>query len=118
MKRQAKRSDRTLSPEMEKKLRIAAEKILREEKKELSANAREVFKKYEAARIELARTAQLLKAERELQGLSLADMQRRTGIDRAVLCRLENLVDANPTVATLERIAHAMGKRLIVGLQD
>ena len=30
----------------------------------------------------------------------------------------KTLMDANPTVATLERIAEAMGKKLIVGLQD
>ena len=60
--------------------------------------------------------AELLKAERESQGLSLADMQTRTGISRAALCRLENLVDANPTIATLTRIAEALGKQLVVGL--
>ena len=35
-----------------------------------------------------------LRAERERQGLSLADINERTGIDRAALSRLENNEDA------------------------
>jgi transcriptional regulator with XRE-family HTH domain len=42
------------------------------------------------------------------QGLSLADIHAKTGIGRAAICRLENLVDANPTVATLDRMAAAL----------
>ena len=118
MKRQAKRSTQTLTAEKQAEVRRTREKILREEKAELSAAARTVFGEYEAVQAELARVAELLKAERQSQKLSLADMQQRTGIDRAVLCRLENLVEANPTIGTLNRIAAAMGKRLVVGLQD
>ena len=59
-----------------------------------------------------------LKAERERQGLSLADMQERTGIDRAALSRLENSQDANPTLATLERYAEAIGKQMVVLLSE
>ena len=55
-----------------------------------------------------------LRDERERQGLSLADINARTGIDRAALSRLENNEDANPTLATLERYAEAIGKQLIV----
>lgn len=59
-----------------------------------------------------------LRAERERQGLSLADINERTGIDRAALSRLENNEDANPTLATLERYAEAVGKQMIVLLSD
>jgi len=59
-----------------------------------------------------------LRAERERQGLSLADINERTGIDRAALSRLENNEDANPTMATLERYAEAVGKQLIVLLSE
>jgi len=59
-----------------------------------------------------------LRDERERQGLSLADINARTGIDRAALSRLENNEDANPTLATLERYAGAIGKQLIVLLSD
>ena len=59
-----------------------------------------------------------LRAERERQGLSLADINERTGIDRAALSRLENSVDANPTLATLERYAEAIGKQMVVLLSE
>ncbi len=59
-----------------------------------------------------------LRAERERQGLSLADINERTGIDRAALSRLENNEDANPTLATLERYAEAIGKQMVVLLSD
>jgi len=59
-----------------------------------------------------------LRDERERQGLSLADINARTGIDRAALSRLENNEDANPTLATLERYAEAIGKQLLVMLSD
>jgi transcriptional regulator with XRE-family HTH domain len=39
-------------------------------------------------------------------------MQRRSGMTRAALCRLETAADANPTLATIERYAAALGKRL------
>jgi len=59
-----------------------------------------------------------LRAEREPQGLSLADINERTGIDRAALSRLENNEDANPTLATLERYAEAVGKQMVVLLSE
>ena len=59
-----------------------------------------------------------LRAERERQGLSLADIQERTGIDRAALSRLETNEDANPTLTTLERYAEAVGRQMIVLLSE
>ena len=59
-----------------------------------------------------------LRAERERQGLSLADINERTGIDRAALSRLENNEDANPTLNTLERYAEAVGKQMVVLLSE
>ncbi len=59
-----------------------------------------------------------LRAERERQGLSLADLNERTGIDRAALSRLENNEEGNPTINTLERYAAAVGKQMIVLLAD
>ena len=60
----------------------------------------------------------LLRAERVRQGLSLADIQDRTGIERPNLSRLENEGSSNPTVATLTRYAEALGKRLVIVLAD
>ena len=59
-----------------------------------------------------------LKTVREAAGLSLADVAERSGIDKAALSRLENGVQANPTVETLLRYAAAVGKRLRWTLED
>ena len=59
-----------------------------------------------------------LQAERKKQGLSLADIHERTGIDRAALSRLESNEEANPTLATLERYASAVGKQMVVFLSE
>jgi transcriptional regulator with XRE-family HTH domain len=52
-----------------------------------------------------------LKKAREAAGLSLADVAERTGIDKAALSRIETGQHPNPTVSTLCRYAHALGKR-------
>jgi DNA-binding XRE family transcriptional regulator len=59
-----------------------------------------------------------LKAAREEQGLSLADLTERTGMDRSALSKLETGQRPNPTVETLVRYAEAVGKRLVVSLAD
>jgi predicted transcriptional regulator len=50
-----------------------------------------------------------LKKQREGQGLSLADVAAKCGMDRAAISRLENGVYLNPTVDTLFRYAEAVG---------
>lgn len=118
VKREARRKMVTLPPAKVAELKRVRQRILVDEKAELSALARKVRQQYEAATIELTHAAELLKREREGQGLSLADMQKRSGLGRAALCRLENLVDPNPTIGTLDRIAKALGKRLVIALED
>src|SRR5260370_35145072 len=54
----------------------------------------------------------LLKTERERQGLTLAELSAATGMDAAVLSRLETGRGANPTIDTLIRYATALGQRL------
>jgi DNA-binding XRE family transcriptional regulator len=54
-----------------------------------------------------------LKRERERCGLSIGDVAERSGLDRAVVSRLENGKQDNPTVATLMRYAAAVGKRFL-----
>jgi DNA-binding Xre family transcriptional regulator len=61
---------------------------------------------------------QQLKAAREAQGLSLADLTERTGMDRSALSKLETGQRPNPTFETLTRYAEAVGKRLVVSLAD
>lgn len=69
-------------------------------------------------RILLKRVLQALKDEREKQGLSLADVNERTGIDRGSLSKLENDQDPNVTMNTLLRYADAIGKTLTVQIED
>lgn len=64
-----------------------------------------------AARIALAK----LKVARLREGLSLADLSTRTGIERGNLSRLENTVE-NVELNTLERLADALGYELTVEL--
>jgi len=58
-----------------------------------------------------------LKQAREAQGLSLADVRDRTGIERSTLSRLENETP-NVTIRTLERYAEALGKRVVIEIAD
>ncbi len=67
---------------------------------------------------ELRKTFAAMKALREQQGLSVADVAERTGIDRATINRLENGQLENPTIATMSRYAEALGKRVLVSLVD
>lgn len=59
-----------------------------------------------------------LKAAREAQGLSLAQVTESTGMDPSALSKLESGQRPNPTVDTLARYAAAVGKRLVVTLAD
>ena len=53
-----------------------------------------------------------LRSERERQGLSLADVAARTGMDRGAIHKLEIGLNSNPTHATLTRYASALGTRI------
>jgi ribosome-binding protein aMBF1 (putative translation factor) len=61
---------------------------------------------------------QALKRERKHRGLSIGDIAKRSGLDRAVVSRLENGKQDNPTVATLMRYAAAVGKRFLWSYED
>src|SRR4051812_12015297 len=63
---------------------------------------------------ELRKTFAALKAVREQQGLSISDLAERSGIDRAMISRLENGQIDNPTIATVTRYAKALGKKVVV----
>jgi DNA-binding XRE family transcriptional regulator len=52
------------------------------------------------------------KAERERQGLTLAAIAERMGIDAPALSRLETGKMLNPTLATLHKWAEALGQKL------
>jgi predicted XRE-type DNA-binding protein len=59
-----------------------------------------------------------LRRVREAQGLSLADVQRLTGIDRSALSKLERGERLNFTVDTLTRYTAAVGKHVLFELTD
>lgn len=68
--------------------------------------------------VRLAEIGKLLRVLRIKRGLSLSDMQGRTGIDRAALSRIENGRDTNPTIGTIARIADAMSETLFVSTAE
>ena len=68
-------------------------------------------------RILLKHVVSALKEERQRQGISLAELNKRTGIDRGSLSKLENAEDPNVTMNTLVRYAEAIGMNITVQLQ-
>jgi DNA-binding XRE family transcriptional regulator len=56
------------------------------------------------------------KAAREGQGLTLAEVAERMGIDAPALFRLETGKTLNPTLSTLHKWAEALGQKLHVDL--
>lgn len=58
------------------------------------------------------------KAVRESQGLTLAEVAQRMGIDAPALSRLETGKMLNPTLATLHKWAEALGQKLDVDLSS
>jgi DNA-binding XRE family transcriptional regulator len=67
---------------------------------------------------DVQRALQALKRERQQSGLSIGEVAERSGLDRAVVSRLENGKQDNPTIATLMRYAAAVGKRFLWSYED
>lgn len=67
---------------------------------------------------DLQRALKALKLERQRRGLSIGDVAAHSGLDRAVVSRLENGKQDNPTIATLMRYAGAIGKRFLWSYDD
>jgi len=70
-----------------------------------------------AAYWEVRRLVAELKAVRERQGLTLAELAERAGVDKGAISKLETGRQVNPTVDTLSRIAAGLGMRLGLALQ-
>ena len=58
----------------------------------------------------------LLLAEKDRQEMSLGDLEERCGITRSNLSKLWNDPEPNATLATIERIADAMGVKVSIAL--
>ena len=69
-------------------------------------------------RVRIQEAVGMLKAERQLRGLSLADISERTGISKSGISKLESNQDANPTINTLAKYADALHMQLSVTLTD
>ena len=67
---------------------------------------------------DVQRVLRALKRERVRCGLSISDVAERSDLDRAVVGRLENGKQENPTIATLMPYAAAVGKRLLWSYED
>lgn len=105
--------DRYLTTEEAEKYRKIREQVA-EELPELIARHHE----HMAALDRVQDVLSQLKTARQVQGLSLADVTERTGMDRSALSKLETGQRPNPTVETLVRYADAVGKRVFVTLAD
>lgn len=68
--------------------------------------------------VEIQRALQELKRQREQSKLSLADVSKRSGIDRAAISRLENGLQPNPKLDTLCRYAAAIGKQIVWSFRE
>jgi hypothetical protein len=115
-RREARQIHRDLTPEEQARLRAAQEWAERNKEK-IIAVGRRIFAARDRARVAVRDAFKLLKAEREARGLSLSDIEERSGIGRTALSRLENETDPNATMLTLTRYAEALGKQLIVGFK-
>lgn len=66
----------------------------------------------QGAFMELLGFVEVLRQERERKGLSLTEVAERSGLTRAMLSKLENGRNPNPTLDTLARYALAMDMEL------
>ena len=113
-RRMGKRIYREPTTEQAAKYRRIREMIA-EEIPEIKAEARAIRQGRQA---KIGEAIRLLRAERKLRGLSLADIGDRTGLSKSAISKLENDEHANPTVNTLSKYADALGMTLGVVLSE
>lgn len=89
-------------------------------RRQVAAELPDIRRRAKAAkpRILLKQVLKELRDERQRQGLSLGDLNARSGIDRGTLSKLENDEDPNVTMNTLMRYAQAVGKVILVQLDE
>jgi DNA-binding XRE family transcriptional regulator len=102
------------------KLEDHLEEELREKSEASRDRSERTANKYirTAGGIDLAEVVPALKVARENAGITLAQLSQTTGLTVANLSRLENGLQTNPTLRTLRRYADALGKRLVVKLEE
>jgi DNA-binding XRE family transcriptional regulator len=102
-----------MTPQRIAELAELAKKIDREEDESIKAKGRAIFRRHEMMQKVIAG----LKAARQAQGLSLAEVGEKSGIGKANLSRLENDASPNPTWDTIARYAESVGRKLEVTLR-
>ena len=116
-----------LNPNTDKFPRMTAaerqqfEQALAEEQAAKAANieaAKQELPRLQADCEQAAGIVRQLRETRETAGVSLAELEQRTGIRKSVLSRLENSKAPNPTLATLQRYCEALGKRFEFSIED
>ncbi len=113
----SERINRELTPVEAVKV-AAARKDAELNQEAIVREGRKHLKVWNTMRAEVRATLQRLKLERKQLGLSLTDIQDRSGIRKSVLSRLENDPRANPTLLTLQRYAAAVGLVLAMQVQQ
>ncbi len=83
--------------------------------KELTSPA---FKKAFHKELGRTRLADQITTLREKLGLTQSELARKVGTTQSGIARLENPNYANYSLKTLEKVAHALGARLVVGLEE
>ncbi|MBM3998010.1 MAG: helix-turn-helix transcriptional regulator [Planctomycetes bacterium] len=116
--RKSQRRYLELTPEQQATINEVRRTIETEERDEILSLAKRLRSAKRRGMATLEKTLQVLKRERESQGVSLATMEERTGMAKSNLSKLENAADSNPTVATLVTYADALGKKLVISLVD
>lgn len=92
-------------------------KLTPQEAAEYGEVRRKVMEEIPSATTNVVRDAMVqLRAERERQGLSLADVAQRTGMTRENICRLES-EERNVTLRTLQRYARGLECNIVIGLE-
>lgn len=86
-------------------------KQFKETLKELMSN-KEFKKEYDALEPEFQIIKAMMKARNE-KGITQKELSSITGITQADISKLENGT-ANPSIKTLQRLANALGKNLII----
>jgi ribosome-binding protein aMBF1 (putative translation factor) len=120
-----KKATRIHRPRIQTPEQEAAEQAIRQKFQEERPTLEDLVERGDIAQVftmgeywELRKTFAALKVLREQQGLSISDLAERTGMDRAMISRLENGQVDNPTISTMGRYAKALGKRVVVTLVD
>lgn len=121
----AKKAQRIHRPREQTPEQEAAERAIRQKFQQEKPTLQDLIDRGDVGQVltmgeywELRKTFAALKALREKQALSISDLADRTGMDRAMISRLENGQLDNPTLATVTRYAKALGKRVVVTLLD